>query len=128
MWRARADPRAYSARDRRSPGVRSKSARARDEILRARLRRKEIDGSAHRLLEETTMPSKSKLKIKSVTYRTNTSVAPYRTKHVEATADVGQGDSPERVLRELARFVHKQLGLKFEDPRVTAPLRSMGDE
>jgi hypothetical protein len=67
------------------------------------------------------------MKITQVTYRTNviTDNNKFRSKHVEATASIEKGDDPEKVLIDLAHWVHKQLGIERAP---TAPLRDLGDE
>ena len=67
------------------------------------------------------------MRITQVTYRTNviTENCQYRSKHVEATATVGDGEDPAAVLVDLAHWVHEQLGI--ERPR-KSKLRSFGDE
>jgi len=67
------------------------------------------------------------MKITQISYRTNiiTENNQFRSKHVEATASVEAGDDPEKVLIELAHWVHRQLGIERAP---TSPLRSLGDE
>ena len=51
------------------------------------------------------------MKIRTVTYRTNVNLGNYRTKHVEATAELDPKDKPDKALVKLANWVHAQLGL-----------------
>lgn len=66
------------------------------------------------------------MKITQVSYRTNIITPPnkYRSKHVEATATVSEGEDPETVLVQLAGWVHEQ---GISRPKTPA-LRSLGDE
>jgi predicted RNase H-like HicB family nuclease len=54
------------------------------------------------------------MKIKTVTYRTNAQVEPYVHRHVEATAEVARGESPEEALEALKEWVEGQLYVTLE--------------
>ena len=77
-----------------------------------------------------------KLKITKVTYRTNVlvpspdgSIKPtYRSKHVEAEAEVCLDQDPADVLVGLAQWVHEQLGITRPVAPPKPVLRDLGDE
>lgn len=62
-----------------------------------------------------------RVKIKSVSFRANVSTAKYEHIHIEATADVPDGERPEAVLDQLKTFVAKELKFAKEGEVVPEP-------
>lgn len=89
-------------------------------VPRKKRRKNKLNGTDVGPLSRRT----KKTEIKSVTVRANVQIAQFQTLHIEAAADVLDGQSPVAVLADLENFVatHLKNATKETDPMSLRPV------